>query len=272
MAEFAVLIKMVTRLRREVTRLSLCLIWRSDNVDILQCKTMEALCRAAMCHHFQLTVILLAVIFYALYQKFTLKWFKLKELNGKHIEHCPALLSLLRPHTRLVICVQLRVSRFRLWRGQCDNVRASGERVESEIISTNSESMAGGGELSRGVIQLLSVISHLEKIVIFRSFKSYRCKMNLHNNICCVSIICNWYLYYICSYILSPSISVVLSLITHDMGCSRYSQGCDHQQSVTILWLNIDSPQPSHDIGTCHVTQTQTMSDVRCLMSRCVSL
>ena len=150
-----------------------------------------------------------------------------------------------------------------------DNVRASGERVESEIISTNSESLAGAGELSRGVIQLLSVISHLEKIVIY---KSYRCKMNLHNNICCVSIICNWYLYYICSYILSPSISVVLSLITHDMGCSRYSQGCDHQQSVTILWLNIDSPQPSHDIGTCHVTQTQTMSDVRCLMSRCVSL
>ena len=62
-------------------------------------------------------------------------------------------------------------------------MRASGERerVESEIISTNSESMAGaggGGELSRGVIQLLSVISHLEKIVIFWSFKSYRCKVD----------------------------------------------------------------------------------------------
>ena len=50
-AEFAVLIKIVTRLRGEVTRLSPCLIWRPDNVDILQWKTMEPLCRAATCHH-----------------------------------------------------------------------------------------------------------------------------------------------------------------------------------------------------------------------------
>ena len=50
-AEFAVLIKIVTRLRGEVTRLSPCLIWHPDNVDILQWKTMELLCRAATCHH-----------------------------------------------------------------------------------------------------------------------------------------------------------------------------------------------------------------------------
>ena len=50
-AEFAVLIKIVTRLRVEVTRLSPCLIWHPDNVDILQWKTMEPLCRAATCHH-----------------------------------------------------------------------------------------------------------------------------------------------------------------------------------------------------------------------------
>lgn len=45
-----VLIKIVTRLRGEVTRLSRCLIWHPDNTDILQWKTKEALCRAAMCH------------------------------------------------------------------------------------------------------------------------------------------------------------------------------------------------------------------------------
>ena len=53
-----------------------------------------------------------------------------------------------------------------------DNVTMWGlpeQRAESELISTNSEPLGGEGELSRGIIQLLSVISHLEKIVIFRS-------------------------------------------------------------------------------------------------------
>ena len=57
-------------------------------------------------------------------------------------------LSSARPHTRLVICVQLRVSRFRLWWGQCSDMWQCGgfrrRRVERSLISTNSAQLGGG--------------------------------------------------------------------------------------------------------------------------------